>query len=320
MIFCKIDKELIAIIKKEAKGRPIIDCGAGEGLLGSLMLNVISLDIIPGGLTNEGKTLSNVFPIDCTKFHFPDKCLPVFIRPCHSGFPEETIDNNLEKFETVLYVSEPKNIERDLGCIPKNFDMERIGKWVGSDGEQVYRITINKAKDVPMRKFVLVQQFQGNKRQIESRCWYELGEVEPKYKLRKLIFFNGFSYNYLGKDDVILETIKAKGWDSVDTMENRAKTTWYQKLIKNSTDKSLKIGWLSPEGVMHYCKYQDHITYVHEVLNSDVPTIEAQGWIHIFDNMKMLWANNDRRITQAQARTAREELGLDVREEDIQYQ
>ena len=71
---------------------------------------------------------------------------------------------------------------------------------------------------------------------------------------------------------------------------------------------------------MHYCSYQDHIVYVHEVLNSDVPTIEARGWIHIFDNMKMLWTNNDRRITQAQARTAREELGLDVREEDIMYQ
>ena len=38
--------ELLSIIQKEAKGRIVVDCGAGEGLLGSLMKNIIRKTII----------------------------------------------------------------------------------------------------------------------------------------------------------------------------------------------------------------------------------------------------------------------------------
>jgi len=319
MIFCQIDKGLLAIIKKEAKGRVVVDCGAGEGLLGSLMDKVISLDILPGGIADAGKTLSKVLPLDCTKFKFPDSCLPVFIRPCHSGFPEETIENNLERFETVLYVSEPKNIERDLGSIPKNFEMKRIGKWVGSDGEFCYRIIVNEKKAIDMKTLVLVKQFIGASETDFQISWKELGGKHADGS-QILLASNGFSWCILGSKDKILETVKAKSWDVVNTIEQRAKTTHYQDLLKDSTDKSLKMGWLSPDGTMHYCKYTNHIEYVHTILESDVPTIEAKGWIHIFADMKHLHPNSGKRLTQAQARTAREELELEIFDDDVAYQ
>jgi hypothetical protein len=72
---------------------------------------------------------------------------------------------------------------------------------------------------------------------------------------------------------------------------------------------------------MHYCEYRDHISYVHEVLGEDVPTIEKQGWIHIRrhdDGSPYFYS--EKRITQEQARTLKEELGCCVFEEQILYQ
>lgn len=70
---------------------------------------------------------------------------------------------------------------------------------------------------------------------------------------------------------------------------------------------------------MHYCQYQNHIEYVHVILNSDVPAIEAKGWVHINKEQTVLVKHNNKRITQAQAKTAREELNLKVFDEDILY-
>lgn len=315
MIFCKIDSVLLDIIKSEANGRTIIDCGAGDGLLGSLTDKVIGLDIFP-----PEKPLSKIIMADCETFKFPSRCLPVFIRPCHSGFPAKTIENNIDKFETVLYVSEEKNIDSDLGYIAEDFKIERIGDWVGEDGEFCYRITINEKKPENMKTFVLVKSYLGAKGQCERIGWFELGELDERNKLHKIYHGNGFSYCYIGKDDEILETIEAENWDAVETPENKAKNTWYQNLVKDATDKSLKIGWLAPDGKMHYCRYENHITYVHEILESDVPTIEELGWIHVYAGADTIMPNSGKRMTQEQARTAREELGLNVFDDDIQYQ
>lgn len=163
-------------------------------------------------------------------------------------------------------------------------------------------------------------------------CWFSAGVIYQE-ELKNVRYDShgcsdiklengGGGYNYLVQSDVIVEIVEGKNWDVVETLENREKTSFYQQLKKNSTNKSLKIGWLSPSGVMHYCEYHDHISYVHVVLGSDVPTIEKQGWIHIIkgDNGGPPSYFTKHRITQDQARTLREELGCHVFEEQILYQ
>lgn len=128
-------------------------------------------------------------------------------------------------------------------------------------------------------------------------------------------------YNCLLDSDTVIEVLEGKDWDILEKLEYREKTTYYQRLKANSTNKELKIGWLSPDGTMHYCEYRDHISYVHEVLGEDVPTIEKQGWIHIRrhdDGSPYFYS--EKRITQEQARTLKEELGCRVFEEQILYQ
>lgn len=146
---------------------------------------------------------------------------------------------------------------------------------------------------------------------------------KPSFEWRHLngdrLYNNGGGWNRLSSNDEIIETLELKNWDELWTPENTAKTTEYQNLVEESTDKSLKIGWLAPNGKMHYCRYANHITYVHIVLDSDVPTIEEQGWLHIYAGMSMVNLRNGRRITHEQARTLREELDINVNDEDILY-
>jgi len=167
-----------------------------------------------------------------------------------------------------------------------------------------------------MKKFVLIEQFIGNTT-FTSISWYELGEIDANYNARRIYNQNG-GYCYIAKNDKIIETVEASSWDS-ELLDNK-KTTWYKDLVKDSTDESLKIGWLSPDGTMHYCKYQNHISYVHEVLETDVPTIEDKGWLHIMlGNGKEPFYSAKKRITQAQAEKMRE-IGITVFDDDIIYQ
>ena len=156
----------------------------------------------------------------------------------------------------------------------------------------------------------------------ENICfeWWEVGEMDKKYNQRRLYNCAG-SYNFLCKTDVIIETVTVANWNKFwANPEHIKKTAEYQELAKDSTDKTLKIGWLSPEGKMHYCQYHNHIAYVNVVLNSTASEIEKQGWIHILKNMSCCCRNNNKRMTQEQARTAREELGLHVFDDDVMYQ
>jgi hypothetical protein len=161
-----------------------------------------------------------------------------------------------------------------------------------------------------MKTFVLLKRFAANPDFPPRFEWWEMGKDGK-------LFNEGGGWNILISTDVVIETIKLKNWTALWTKENIAKTSHYQTLAKNSTDKSLKIGWLAPDGTMHYCEYSDHISYVHVVLDSDVPTIEEQGWLHIVKGLTSL--HPKRRMTQSQARTAKEELGLIVFDEDILY-
>jgi hypothetical protein len=143
--------------------------------------------------------------------------------------------------------------------------------------------------------------------------------IRPEIKLYNSVG----GWNCLRESDTVLEILDAKDWDVLEKLKHRKKTTSYQRLKENSTKKELKCGWLSPDGTMHYCEYHEHISYVHEVLGSDVPTIEKHGWLHIVkgdDGQPPIFITHEKRITQDQARTLREELGCRVFDEQILYQ
>jgi hypothetical protein len=164
-----------------------------------------------------------------------------------------------------------------------------------------------------MKTFILIKRFPANTDCPPSFEWWE--------QEGKKIYNQSGGYNFLISSDEIVETVKAKDWDILFTPENIAKTTTYKNLVKNSTNKELKCGWLEPNGKMHYCRYQDHITYVDLVLNSSVSEIEDKGWLHVYRNENtVVFYANGHRITMAQANTLRDELGLKVFDEDILYQ
>lgn len=157
-----------------------------------------------------------------------------------------------------------------------------------------------------MMTFVLIKRQVGITDKYVFEWWEKCGD--------KLYNSNG-GWNFLISTDTIIETIEGKNWAVVRTLKNRKKTSRYQDLIDNSSNKTFKMGWLSPDGKMHYCEYEDHISYAHIVLESDVPTLENHGWLHIIKNMTGILRKN--RITQAQAYTLKNELGIYVADEDI---
>ena len=159
-------------------------------------------------------------------------------------------------------------------------------------------------------KFVLIKRQATPNSSIFFEWWNLQGN-------NKLVNY-GRGYTYLLSSDVIIETVELKSWHELWTPENIAKTTEYQTLVIDSTNKNLKIGWLSPDGKMHYCKYQNHILYVHIVLDKTVPEIETEGWVHIYNdhyNYKKFYQTT--KLTDAQKYTIINELGFELLETDL---
>lgn len=161
-------------------------------------------------------------------------------------------------------------------------------------------------------KFVLIKRTPPNPSCKPYIEWWEITKDNT-------LFNDAGGWNTLCSTDEILETLELPSWKKLWTTQNKLKTSYYQELINDSTRKELKLGWLAPDGKMHYCQFFNHTDYVHEILNLDVPTIEKRGWIHIYRGLTHLHPNDGQRMTQEQARTAREELGLLVFDEDILY-
>ena len=136
--FCQIDDALVNIIKEEAGGRQIVDCGAGQGLLGDKISEVVSLDIVP-------QSNPKVVQVDCATYPFDDEMMPVFIRPCHSGFVEDTLLFAWSRVDSALYVGLLKNVDDDLGCF-STLAVPIHEEWVGEEGEHIWRIPFTAAE------------------------------------------------------------------------------------------------------------------------------------------------------------------------------
>jgi len=135
-VFCEIDDTLVDIIKEEADGRLIIDCGAGQGLLGDKVPKVVSLDIMP-------QQNQKVIQVDCTHYPFDDGMMPLFIRPCHSGFVEDTLLFAMHRVKSALYIGLMKNVDDDLGIFSK-LAIPIHEEWEGQEGEKIWRVPFTK--------------------------------------------------------------------------------------------------------------------------------------------------------------------------------
>lgn len=140
-IFCTIDLELCAIVKEIAGDNTVIDCGAGRGMFGSMYDGrVISIDI-----HEPEESLSPLRIFQSEHFCFPIGSIPLFIRPCHSGFVHETIVKNTLKIDKAIYIGLIENLDDDLDLDSKSYSVSLYDcNWVGKDGEKIWVIDVFK--------------------------------------------------------------------------------------------------------------------------------------------------------------------------------
>jgi hypothetical protein len=253
VVFCEITSELAEIIKKYARGRKIIDCGAGECELQSAIGDqVVSLDILPYDDTPA-------IPMDARKFPMSEETLPVFIRPCHSEWVHQTIMKNITRVDSFLYIGLPKNLDTDLICDHPKYKVTAIHpEWTGSEGEKIWQIVERDCHtNDTMLTFALVASDYG------LPCWYEVSECGTR-----LINWSG-------------------GWQSIEGAEivKRTQANGFRHLDWSGTildDPSQDAGYLDRGGRFYGCPTRLHISCATYRLRKDATALDDEGWVHIY--------------------------------------
>lgn len=121
--------------------RIIVDCGAGVGMLGKILLDkgapTLSIDFI-----ERDETDSPVLIMDATFFNYHDRMIAVVARPSAGDWILDTFIRALDQGAKVLYVGVKRNYDRDL------FDLEDEGMAyelafsnAGEEGEEAFWIS-----------------------------------------------------------------------------------------------------------------------------------------------------------------------------------
>jgi hypothetical protein len=275
MIFCKINDKLISIIKKYAHGRIIIDCGCGDGLLGSMMQGVVSIDL----LLHPDSLIKNTLIMDIMNFPFDDNMFPFFIRPCHGHFVQQFLNKNKDIVRNCFYISNPKNLEYDINT--EEYEAEQVEDWIGEDGERIYLIHLNEGDDdlEDLRTFVRVAYGTCPENTHDCTWWEKTGD--------KLINSVGGYHYYNQSLDNILETVEAEDFEDLD---------WSKTYLNDSTKVA---GWLEPDGTFHGCGYEGHDSCAYYLLKKSVDALESSGVIRIYSKSEWFCKNE---LTEAQAR------------------
>jgi hypothetical protein len=136
MVFCQVDKKLVDLIREYAGKRAIVDCGCGDGLLGLIMKDIISIDFIE----RDSEILGNIIHMDVVNYPFTEYYFPVFLRPCHGHFTHRFLDVHENNIKNMLYVSKPHNLEIDIDT--EYYNVKEIDGWTGEEGERAYLVTM----------------------------------------------------------------------------------------------------------------------------------------------------------------------------------
>lgn len=294
MIFCKVDARLCEEIHNLAKGKLIVDCGCGDGLFEQQMKklfphqSILSIDI---GVSDNA-LINNILRIDCLKLEVNSSMLPIFIRPCHSGFVYDFIEKNRNKVSQILYIGLKENIEIDLG----DLEYTIVSDWVGQDGERIYQIKGEKyygGRLMNTYKRVFDTSLAEHCGKDVSSMTLEDKNHESSWYLfedgKKINRVGG--YNYISETDEVLEESEAEDFEDLD---------WTNTYLNNPNEES---GWVSPDGKFYGCKSMDHINCIELVCKLSMTEAEKLGWAHLYyDNTYYC----KRELTIEQARTLSE--------------
>lgn len=121
--------------------RVAVDCGAGVGMLGKILLDkgapTLSIDFL-----ERDSTESPVLIMDATFFEYHDNMTAVVARPSSGDWIRDTFIKALDGDAKVLYVGVERNYDRDL------YDLEDEGmKYqlafsnAGEEGEEAFWIS-----------------------------------------------------------------------------------------------------------------------------------------------------------------------------------
>jgi ADP-ribose pyrophosphatase YjhB (NUDIX family) len=174
--FAKIDDQLLEIIHKLAKGRQIVDCGAGECLFEykykEKYPDSVVVSIEPNMYDNFYIDKKDIFRHDGLMFPFSNSDFPIFIRPCHSeSFMPTILDKVKNICSNALYMSNPRNFDID---IPEGYTYFPIPNYVGKDDDE---------------KLILIK-LNGKKYEEQEEEWYwvKMNDFQKDYyKMRKII-------------------------------------------------------------------------------------------------------------------------------------
>lgn len=142
LIFFEPTDEFLRFVVQQADGRPVVDVGAGAGLL-SQKLTALGVKCLAIDILDRDDPLHPVYPLDATVMQFPPACYPIMARPCHSEWIEQTVDNAMQRLTQFLYVGLPKNFDTDFEMLRNRYHL-RVQKFkAGVDGERavcIYRL------------------------------------------------------------------------------------------------------------------------------------------------------------------------------------
>lgn len=133
MTFFEPYSSFLSFLHTYSNSRLLIDCGCGDGQLVQQYLSlypsgdVLGIDIFLLGNPHRSEEKLPIYELSCELFPFQSHMLPLFCRPCHSGFVYETIQQYSNVISEFLYVGLEKNIQLDLDDIPYHHLLSHIG-------------------------------------------------------------------------------------------------------------------------------------------------------------------------------------------------
>lgn len=262
MQFCKVTSELVTFLRKYAKGRKIIDMGAGECQLRDAMKpgEVISVEIFP----REGIDMSGVYVMDAELFPLDyDTMLPVFLRPCHGNWVHNICTDKIYKVASFLYIGLQKNLAKDLDLDSLDYRVTMIPRpYTGTEGEKIWQIVPRDCHtDDTLYTFLLLKAKYGE----QMPCWYEK-DLDHNDHLNNMS--GGFTV--LNGEDQILQEIQANNFEDLD---------WKDTILD---DPSQDAGYLDRSGRFIGCSAYRHISCAKYRLNKTQDQLEKEGWVHIY--------------------------------------
>jgi len=265
MKFCEITDELVLFLRKYAKGRKIIDMGAGECQLRDAMEpgEVVSVEFFP----KPSLDLEGVYAMDARDFPLDyDTMLPVFIRPCHGTWVHDICTSKINDVASFLYIGLSKNLWRDLDQDSDVYKVTAILRpYTGTEGEKAWQIVPRDCHtDDTLYTFRLVRQAYGSTEKKSAPFWYELSESGKWY------------YNMVGGKTPVGECDEVLGEVQANRLED---LDWHGTALD---DPAQDAGYLDRGGRFYGCASRLHIKCAKFVLKKNQQELERLGWVHIY--------------------------------------